>query len=59
MPRLPGIPPRGEAKPHSEECRTRIEEAIKNDEEDKTRWEKYDTRISERLIRQMQEQQEG
>ena len=58
MPRLPGIPPRGEAKPHNEQCRTRIEEAIKNDEHDRSRWEKHDNRINERLMRKMEEQQE-
>ena len=36
----------GEHKPHSEECRKRTEEAIKYDEIDKARWEKYDTRIT-------------
>ena len=57
MPGLPGISPRGESKNHTEECRARITEAIKNDEQDKSRWERHDTRINERLIKKMEEQQ--
>ena len=47
----------GESKNHTEECRARITEAIKNDEQDKSRWERHDMRINERLMKKMEEQQ--
>ena len=55
---MPCIPPRGENKPHEERCRKRIEEAIKNDDEDKERWAKHNDRINQRLFRKREEQQE-
>ena len=52
---MSGIPPRGESKPHSEACRRRIEEAIKNDEEQRDRWLRNEERINERIYRRMEE----
>ena len=47
----------GESKPHSEECRKRIEEAMKQDQDGggRSRWERNDDRIHEHLARKMEE----
>ena len=59
MPRLPGIPPRGENKPHNEECRKRIEAAIKSDETDKIRWQQNEDRINDKLFRRIEENEQN
>ena len=47
----------GESKPHNEECRKRIEEAMKNDAEGggKDKWERNEERINEKIFRKIEE----
>ena len=46
---MQGIPPRGVSKPHTEECRQRIEAAIRT--EDKDKYERYEERVNTKIIR--------